>query len=61
MHAHLSNVHHLSLSIKKVVSMLAINYISYSECQRSLKQENVSSIHICMEIARFLETCLDGN
>ena len=32
MHVLSSNMHLFSLSIKKVVSMLAINSVSYSEC-----------------------------
>ena len=32
MHALSSNMHPFSLSIKKVVSMLAIKSVSYSEC-----------------------------
>ena len=41
MHALLSNVHLFSLSIKKMVSMLAINYFSHSECQPSLKEQKL--------------------
>ena len=41
MHALLSNMHLFSFSIKNVVSILAINYFSYSECQPSLKKLKV--------------------
>ena len=37
MHTLLPNMYQFSLSIKKVVSMLAINYFSYSECQQQQK------------------------